>query len=155
MLLLILVPMISQLPTGSGIDMEWTKYSDAADLPMSERWYEDMRQRLATIDTEKLSPQMKMKYKQLSRRLNKRPGGDDGGEDGDWWQQPHVVVLLLLVVGVAYWLYNGGATVGGSKGQHLGGNGGTPQTITSGFGASGPTPEQLREYRRIAFATND
>jgi len=52
-----------------GLDLSWTQYSDGADLPMSARWREEMRQQLLSMDAEALTPAQKMQRRQMLRRL--------------------------------------------------------------------------------------
>ncbi|OLQ02935.1 hypothetical protein AK812_SmicGene14167 [Symbiodinium microadriaticum] len=40
-----------------------TSYSDRADLPMSQKWREDMKDKLSSMDTAKLTPEQKRKFK--------------------------------------------------------------------------------------------
>eukprot|EP00439_Symbiodinium_sp_Y106_P079112 s1350_g17.t2 len=57
----------------SGMEMDWTSYSDRADLPMSQKWREDMKDKLSSVDTAKLTPEQKRKFKELWRRVNGDP----------------------------------------------------------------------------------
>mmetsp|Transcript_27738 Transcript_27738/g.50681 ORF Transcript_27738/g.50681 Transcript_27738/m.50681 type:complete len:178 (-) Transcript_27738:65-598(-) len=52
------------------LDLTWTQYSDAAELPMSNRWRSEMRRQLMTLDTKELTPALKMKRTMLLRRLD-------------------------------------------------------------------------------------
>eukprot|EP00913_Durusdinium_trenchii_P023902 g22447.t1 len=55
-------------PSGINHKADWISYSDQADLPMSKKWREEMQAKLASIDTEKLTPEQKKKFKALWRR---------------------------------------------------------------------------------------
>eukprot|EP00434_Breviolum_minutum_P016889 symbB.v1.2.014902.t1/scaffold1101.1/size137853/12 len=51
-------------------------YSDQADLPMSQRWRDEMKAKLASIDTDKLTPEQKKKFRALWRRVEGTSGSD-------------------------------------------------------------------------------
>mmetsp|Transcript_68469 Transcript_68469/g.164418 ORF Transcript_68469/g.164418 Transcript_68469/m.164418 type:complete len:192 (+) Transcript_68469:46-621(+) len=51
------------------LDLQWTQYSDAAELPMSGRWRAEMRQKLMALDSSELTPALKMQRTMLLRRL--------------------------------------------------------------------------------------
>eukprot|EP00928_Gymnodinium_smaydae_P031296 TRINITY_DN23008_c0_g1_i2.p1 TRINITY_DN23008_c0_g1~~TRINITY_DN23008_c0_g1_i2.p1 ORF type:complete len:188 (+),score=47.83 TRINITY_DN23008_c0_g1_i2:105-668(+) len=95
--------LLLQPQTVRALDLEWTKYSDAADLPMSTQWREDMKAKMSRIDTTKLNPRQKMQYKTLWRKLNGVSRDDDSGfgeliSSGLPW-------LLLGAAGLLYYFY--------------------------------------------------
>ncbi|CAE7787950.1 unnamed protein product [Symbiodinium necroappetens] len=84
----------------AGMEMDWTSYSDRADLPMSQKWREDMKDKLSSVDTAKLTPEQKRKFKELWRRVSGEP--QPAGES-----VPLVgvaAVALLLGAGAYMWL---------------------------------------------------
>ncbi|CAE7207040.1 unnamed protein product [Symbiodinium sp. CCMP2456] len=84
----------------AGMEMDWTSYSDRADLPMSQKWREDMKDKLSSVDTAKLTPEQKRKFKELWRRVNgdPQPAGESVPLAGV------AAVALLLGAGAYMWL---------------------------------------------------
>jgi len=94
-----------------GLDLSWTQYSDAAELPMSANWREQMRAQLEGLDTTKLSPEQKMQRKALQRRLGMgvgpsgvRPPAALGvlglGYAADVW-----AIIFFSIFGVCFLVY--------------------------------------------------
>mmetsp|Transcript_4532 Transcript_4532/g.9975 ORF Transcript_4532/g.9975 Transcript_4532/m.9975 type:complete len:169 (-) Transcript_4532:28-534(-) len=52
------------------LDLQWTQYSDAAELPMSNRWRDEMRRQLMSLESNDLTPALKMKRTMLLRKLD-------------------------------------------------------------------------------------
>eukprot|EP00929_Paragymnodinium_shiwhaense_P082187 TRINITY_DN4322_c0_g5_i1.p1 TRINITY_DN4322_c0_g5~~TRINITY_DN4322_c0_g5_i1.p1 ORF type:complete len:195 (+),score=24.43 TRINITY_DN4322_c0_g5_i1:64-648(+) len=127
------------LPTVAAIDMEWTSYSDKADLPMSSQWREEMKAKLSRVDTSKLSAKEKMQYKTLWRKLN---GGGEGGSNGMagvFEDTNSLLFLLCLFAAIAYYAHSQGllASSGTSGGQALGSSTPQPSTASRPFGSEG------------------
>mmetsp|Transcript_158333 Transcript_158333/g.303847 ORF Transcript_158333/g.303847 Transcript_158333/m.303847 type:complete len:147 (-) Transcript_158333:41-481(-) len=141
-----LIPVLLWLLSASlgtlALDLEWTSYSDRADLPMSQQWRDEMKARLAKIDTTKLSAEQKRKFKKLWSRLDGSPD-TDGGMDMSF--------APLLVVGglaAAFWWYNSQQQGSGPSAAS-----GTPTPIPVNTGREGSAmAAEAREARLRRFA---
>ncbi|CAK9038352.1 unnamed protein product [Durusdinium trenchii] len=91
-----IVAFICCVPWADCLEADWISYSDQADLPMSKKWREEMQAKLASIDTEKLTPEQKKKFKALWRRVE-GTSGDSGA--------PFSAATLVPVGAVALALY--------------------------------------------------
>jgi len=128
------------------LNMEWTSYSDATDLPMSQKWREDMIAKMSKVDTSKLSPKSKMQYKTLWRKLNGQPGGSsasEGGESFNW------VVLAPIGALIVYWLYNNNQEAGSGAAPKPGGPPSPIQPFSQGGGTSLSNEAREARLRRL------
>mmetsp|Transcript_81195 Transcript_81195/g.161012 ORF Transcript_81195/g.161012 Transcript_81195/m.161012 type:complete len:162 (-) Transcript_81195:78-563(-) len=130
------------------VDVSWTSYSDRADLPMSTQWREEMKAKLAKVDTDALSPEQKKKYKVLVRKLNgESEAAPTLGLDGSTpW------LLMLVGGGVVAYLWNTSSQA--APHQKLGGNTSTAASPGVGFqGTREPMSEEARAARLRRFET--
>ena len=116
---------------------DWTSYSDSADLPMSEKWRSEMRDKLKKVDVDSLSPEQKERYKEMMFQLREDAsagsqgyGGGYGGSGGD--DSPiSVQTFGLILAVVAYFGYQKFQSQRGGAGMAVGGVG------AGGVGAGG------------------
>ncbi len=80
-------------------DLEWTQYSDRADLPMSKRARDNIREKLKAVDPNDLSPHERETYERLSAILNEEVVQEDGVG-----MELLLVPLLFAIVGVALYV---------------------------------------------------
>mmetsp|Transcript_10889 Transcript_10889/g.24740 ORF Transcript_10889/g.24740 Transcript_10889/m.24740 type:complete len:174 (+) Transcript_10889:52-573(+) len=140
------------------IEMEWTSYSDRADLPMSTAWREQMKAKMQKIDTDALSPAERAKYKALWKRLEGEPSSERGGRLGI---PPVVLIIAGCCLIVGYWHFvikDGGSFVNSAtKGNVLGslGKPGQPQTTCDSSAAMRRDLQaaRLRRFDAQASAT--
>ncbi|CAJ1368021.1 unnamed protein product [Effrenium voratum] len=127
-------------PAGS-VELEWLSYSDRADLPMSQRWREEMQAKLSKVDTSKLSPEQKRKFKELWRRVGDHP---DQGDAALPVSAGAVAVAALLAW---LWYAKPWSNLNASP---------SAQGVQGFAGAPGGDParaEELRQLRMRRFAT--
>ena len=119
---------VLELTIVAGLDLDWTSYSDRADLPMSQQWREEMRGKLSRVDTSTLSPEKKRQFQALWARLSDEP---TGGGVFDSLPLENLMVPLLVVAGVLIlWVQNGAAPAKVS-GSQLGGAASGSGTVLS------------------------
>mmetsp|Transcript_54708 Transcript_54708/g.162842 ORF Transcript_54708/g.162842 Transcript_54708/m.162842 type:complete len:198 (-) Transcript_54708:47-640(-) len=136
---------LSQAGGAAAIDLEWTKYSDRADLPMSRQWREEMKAKLSKVDTSSLSSEQKKKFKALWRRLN---GEDEPASAFSLDTSGPFLALLVVGAAVAYvWQTSQQGSAGAAKA-------GAPTPIPAGAaGTSGGAAlaSEAREARLRRF----
>ncbi|CAK0800370.1 unnamed protein product, partial [Prorocentrum cordatum] len=154
-------------PLGAGaVDLSWVSYSEAAELPMSQRWRDEMKDKLARIDTSQLSAKQKMQFKSLMRKLN----GSSDPEGGLLQDVSGSVVLIWLLIvageraprraaGVAArgglaGRAAGAAAAGALGGSALGGrasSGAAPMPNAWAAGGARPVDDEARQARLRRF----
>eukprot|EP00929_Paragymnodinium_shiwhaense_P070487 TRINITY_DN35693_c0_g1_i2.p1 TRINITY_DN35693_c0_g1~~TRINITY_DN35693_c0_g1_i2.p1 ORF type:complete len:152 (+),score=25.35 TRINITY_DN35693_c0_g1_i2:56-457(+) len=85
------------------LEADWTSYSADAELPMSNRWREDMLRRLAEVDTSQLTPKLAMQHKLLKRRIGKSLAGlkkDSNGAGGHGLSWSTIVCSFAALLSV-------------------------------------------------------
>eukprot|EP00933_Yihiella_yeosuensis_P038302 TRINITY_DN3223_c0_g2_i1.p1 TRINITY_DN3223_c0_g2~~TRINITY_DN3223_c0_g2_i1.p1 ORF type:complete len:179 (+),score=34.68 TRINITY_DN3223_c0_g2_i1:46-582(+) len=140
--LLILLLVLECFSPAVTLEMEWISYSDTADLPMSKQWRDDMKDKLSRVDTSKLPPEKKAKFKQLWARLHGEPSGSSGSPF------ENATPLLLLLVGiaaVAYSVSQAQQTAPAATGLQ------TPINPAGGMPVDPAKAEELRQLRMRRF----
>jgi len=117
------------------LELEWTSYSDENELPLSENRREEIRQKMRKVDTSKLSPEDKERYKSIWSKLNRT----EKEEDDVSFTTP---IIILLGLAAAYVYYRNPAPAAPQ--------GNVAVSANSGKNAS---PEDLREARLRRFDT--
>ncbi|CAD7954440.1 unnamed protein product [Amoebophrya sp. A120] len=161
-------------PVAAQLDASWTSYSEQADMPQSEQWRSNMREKLKSVDYESLSDEQKQRYKEMMFQLN---GGKSGKKrHGSSWEEPEdddadgsyplqrFGLILLVVAFLGYQHFyanrnmNGGAGLGqgapaGANNQYLqqqGTGAGSSWMASAGSSSSagGQTAEQREAMRQ-------
>jgi len=116
------------------LELEWTSYSDENELPLSENRREEIRQKMRKVDTSKLSPEDKEKFKSIWSKLNRT----EKEEDDVSFTTP---IIILLGLAAAYVYYRNPAPA-------------APQgNVVSENSGKNASPEDLREARLRRFET--
>ncbi|CAD7953646.1 unnamed protein product [Amoebophrya sp. A25] len=120
---------------------DWTSYSEQADMPMSAEWRASMREKLRQVDPEALSPEQKIRYKQLMRQLNGHSTGNGAAEEEEAYPLQKFGILLAIVAFLAYQHFRGG---GGGVAAAMA----RPQTTGAASGQRLVAQDQSEEQRR-------
>ena len=75
---------------------EWTKYSDRADLPMSKKARDRIKEKLKEVDPSKLSSEHRETYNKLSEILNE----DHSNQDSVGFELL-IIPALFVIAGLA------------------------------------------------------
>eukprot|EP00397_Hematodinium_sp_SG-2012_P030822 GEMP01032672.1.p1 GENE.GEMP01032672.1~~GEMP01032672.1.p1 ORF type:complete len:163 (-),score=25.50 GEMP01032672.1:1651-2100(-) len=126
------------------LDMTWTKYSDAADLPLSQKWRDDMRDKLRQVDVDALPPDRKEQYKKLWARLT--PRDQDVDDDSGSF---NYIPLIAVGCCIAAFIYMNNR---GPQGQAVGGPA-PGATVFRSFAV--PTSEDVRNARLRRFEVKE
>jgi hypothetical protein len=88
---------------GHGLKAEWTQLSEAASLPMSKKYRDELRDKIARLDMAKLNEVEKANIRKIKRMLDEPEVYDDEDE----LERPRMNVGFMLILaiagGVVYW----------------------------------------------------
>eukprot|EP00930_Biecheleria_cincta_P098961 TRINITY_DN90612_c0_g1_i1.p1 TRINITY_DN90612_c0_g1~~TRINITY_DN90612_c0_g1_i1.p1 ORF type:complete len:153 (-),score=29.76 TRINITY_DN90612_c0_g1_i1:23-481(-) len=128
----------------AAVELDWTSYSDRADLPMSQQWRDEMKAKLSSIDTSKLSTEKKKKFKQLWRRIN----GEDADSGGSGLEAPGIGFAVLVVGAALAYVWQTKPWASNTTGMSLG----STSSPAGGMPADPARAAELRELRMRRFA---
>ena len=87
---------------GLGLKAEWTQLSEAASLPMSKKYRDDLREKLARLDVGKLGETDRAKIRKIQRMLD-GPEDQQEGDKIEFKSNTWLVLVVAGVGGIAFW----------------------------------------------------